>query len=222
MSRRWRAVAIAGLCVAAFAPSGCGPQFGTMLYFLTPPKKEQVKAKFVPTQDTLLILFDESPALDLPPELGDQLVRALMDEFGRVGINKKVVPPERIAELRRKENNFYRRDGRPYGIREVGRMADAAQVLWVYPREFTMADLPEQAVDPAKFTVLLKIINAKAEKSEDLRLWPVSEEGEPVTITVDAHDVRKMNSPQELTKRMTSEMAVEIGHLFHDYEIVHD
>jgi hypothetical protein len=67
--------------------------------------------------------------------------------------------------------------------------------------------------------VALKVINAKTDRREDLRLFPVSEEGELVSITVSPHDARATKTPDELHRIMAERLAVEVGHLFRDYEM---
>jgi hypothetical protein len=199
--------------ISLAASVGCGPDFGRFLYFFGNTPKQTVKARFKLTTDTLLILFDDSPAVDLPPEMRDEVVRALIDEFKQTGINNKVVPLSRLNELRRNHPDVDKR-----GIREVGRMAFAEQVLWLYPKEFSMAGAPEQALDPAKLTVILKVIDARATDRTRVRLWPVSEEGELVSITIEPNQVRTAKASDELFRTMARQLAAEIGHLFRDYD----
>jgi hypothetical protein len=208
-----RALQPIGAAILLLALTSCGPQAGAWLYFFGPKHTVTVKAKCKLTQGPLLILMDESPALDLPPDLEPRLVRAVRDEFERTGINKKAIDPNRVAELRRQHEDFHRR-----GIREVGRMVDAEQVLWIYPREIALAQRPEEATDPARLSVALKVINAQAETADELRVWPVSDEGEIVTIEIDPHEMQQIKSTDELMRRLTNRMALHISQLFRDYD----
>lgn len=208
-----RCATLAALAIAIGAWAGCGPQFGAFLYFFGNHPKQTVQAKFKLTTGPLLILFDDSPAVDLPPEMRDLTVKALTDEFKRNGINDKVVPQSRVNEIRQTHRDLDKR-----GMREVGRLVEAEQVLWLFPREFAMANTPEQALDPAKLTVVLKVIDAKATERSKVRAWPVGEEGELVSITIDANKTRSTKSNDELYRLMSQEIAVEIGHLFRDYD----
>lgn len=203
------------LLTGALLPAavGCGQQAGAMMYFLGPQRKEIVKARYTLTKGPLLILFEEAPSVDLPPELHDLVINALIDEFKRLEINTQVVPPAKVNELRRQNEMPIKR-----GIREVGRLVDAEQVLWIHPREFSMADKLEQTLEPAKLTVMVKVINAKAKSADELRLWPVSEDGEEVGIQISAHDVRKAHSADELLRKIANTFAGEMGRVFHDYD----
>jgi hypothetical protein len=209
----------AWLLVVGAAVGGCGPQVGALGYFFAPHPKQTIPAKFKLTTGPLLILVDDSPSLDTPPDFDRYVVQALSEEFGTRDINKNVVPAARVREMRREHNNFETNDGLPRGIREVGQLFDAEQVLWVQPKEFAMSDTPITALDPARLTVALKVINAKAEHRDELRLWPTSEEGELVTIQIKPQDVRKTKSPDELLKRMTQALAGKIGLLFRDHQL---
>ncbi len=199
----------------AFA--GCGPEAGAFIYFFGQPPKQVVKARFKLTTGPLLILFDDSPAVDMPPELREMAVRAIAEEFRNTKVNDKVVPPSRLAELRRKREDVTPR-GVPRGIREVGRMVEAEQVLWMLPKEFAMPTTPEQVADPARLTVALKVINAKATERDQLRLWPISEDGELVSVTIPPHKVRQTKTTNELLDLIARELAVEVGRLFRDWE----
>jgi hypothetical protein len=196
---------------------GCGPQFGALRYFFGTMPKQTVQAKFKPTKGTLLVLFDDSPVVDLPPEMREMVVRAITDEFKKNAVNEKIVPSAKLNELRQQRRDVNER-GTPRGIREMGRMVNAEQVLWLYPKEFSMAGTPEQALDPARLTVVLKVINAQAEDRAQIRLWPLSEEGELVSITIPSHKVRDAKTPDDLLRTMAETLAVEIGRLFRDYE----
>lgn len=191
---------------------------GAFWYFFGNPPKQVEKARFKLTTGPLLILFDDSPVVDLPPEMRDMAVRCLIDEFERTGVNSRVVPLARLNELRQQ-----RRDvddhGKPRGIREVGRMVDAEQVLAIQPKEFSIPSAPEQVMEPAKIAVALKVINVKAEERGELRLWPVSEEGELVTVTISAAKTRDAKTTGDLLQTMASNLAAEIALLFHDHEV---
>jgi len=215
--RRGRLTGHCGRCVCAtllVAAAGCGPQVGAFWYFFGPQKHEVIAAKFKLTKGPLLILMDDSPALDLPPQTRELVVRSLMDEFKAAGINEKVIPPARVNELRQQNPDFEKK-----GIRELGRAAGAQQVLWIFPKEFSMADTLDQTLRPARFTVVLKVINAEAERRDEVRLWPVSSEGELVGIEVNPHEVRAAKSSEELLRTMAQRLAVEIAHQFRDHEV---
>lgn len=210
---RVRMAAAVLLCGLAGAPAGCGQQFGAFMYFFGPQQKDLVKAKCTLTTGPLLVLLDESQSIDLPPEMPGLVTQAIIDEFARVGINTKAVPPSKLEKLKRENKDYHKR-----GIREIGRLVEAEQVLWLYPREFSMADKPEEAMDPAKLTVSVKVINAQADSSDKLRVWPVSTEGELVSIKITPNNVRKTNTPEELMRKMSSLLAVELSHVFKDYD----
>jgi len=205
---------LAGLCGGL---TGCGPQAGSFWYFFGPQQQMIVKAKFKLTTDSLMILIDESTAMDMPPDMYNVIARSLTDELDRRGINQHVVPLARVQELRRRGADVNDRGGMR-GIREMGRMVNAEQVLWLYPKEFSMSDTPETSLDPAKLGVVLKVINAQAEDREQLRLFPVSEDGELVSITISPNDVRRAKTRNELLKTMADRLALEIGCLFRDYD----
>ena len=213
--RRFVALTLAAATLGTAA--ACGPQAGAFFYFFGAHPKQTVQAKFKLTPGPLLILFDDSPAVDLPPEMRDLVVRALIDEFKKTAINDKVVPPARLNELRQTHRDVTEK-GTPRGIREMGRLVDAEQVLWIYPKEFVMADAPERAMEPAKVSVVLKVIDAETTERGKVRLWPVSEEGELVSAQIEARDVRSAQSADELERTIAQQLAVEISRLFRDYD----
>ncbi len=193
--------------------AGCGPQAGTFLYFFGQPPKQTTKAQFKLTKGPLLILFDDSPAVDMPPEFREVTIRRMTDLFRQVGINDKVVAPARLNQIRQENRDFDKK-----GIREIGRMAKAEQVLWLHPKEFALPTAPEQALDPGRVSVVLKVINANAEERGDLRLWPVSEEGELVSMTFAPARMRDAKTEQERIELMADNLAAKISRLFYDYD----
>lgn len=202
-------VAVMGIALLA----GCGPDMGAFLYHFGATPKQTVKAQYTLTKGKLLVLVDDAPGLDLPPQFCDRLHRAIRDEFEQTGINREMVGPADVSELRRKHADFDR-----LGIREVGRLAGAEQVVWVRPMTFEMNDNPDMTVDETRLIVAIKVINAKAESKDDLRLWPTSEDGHPIEIKISPGEVRELRTADAVLGKLATNLAEEVGRLFRDYD----
>ncbi|RJP38746.1 MAG: hypothetical protein C4547_04130 [Phycisphaerales bacterium] len=215
-SRPWGRRAVSwGLLAAVSASAGCGMTQGKLLYFLGFGQGRKVEAKYTLTQGPVLILVDDADGIvDWPVAirlLQDDLAQALL----KTKSAQKIVPVQTVQALRQTTADFDKR-----GIREVGRMAGAEQVLWLGVDEFFITEEPHEVHDAAYFVVSVKVINALEDEDRlRVRLWPDESEGFRILARVSAGEAAKAKSRDAISKLLTGRLAENIARLFHDHRL---
>ena len=197
----------------AIAVSGCGPKAGAILYFLGLVKPDKTSAVYDLSRKPMLILVDDDWDLVHPPTARDALVDALAIELRDHKLAERVTTNEELAKIRQSEPNFDKR-----GAREIGRLAKADVVLWLKVVRFTLPDDLEAAVVPCYFGVSVKVLDAKAEKREDVCLWPKEREGKLVEAKISPHDLQACKSVREAHKAVATALASQVAKLFYEHE----
>jgi len=188
---------------------------GKLLYMMGFGRGKKVEAKFSLTEGPIMILADDPNGLvDWPVAL-----RLLQDDLAqqllRTGSAKKVVPVQTVQALRQTVADFDRR-----GMREIGLMAGAEQVLWIGVEDFFVSEQVQDVQDAAYFVVSVKVINALEEKDRlAVRLWPAGPEGYPVAARVSAGEVNQAGSKDAISKELTGRLSEKIAKLFHDHRL---
>jgi len=188
---------------------------GKLLYFLGFGQGRKVEAKYTLTQGPVLILVDDADGIvDWPVAirlLQDDLAQALL----KTKSAQKIVPVQTVQALRQTTADFDKR-----GIREVGRMAGAEQVLWLGVDEFFITEEPHEVHDAAYFVVSVKVINALEDEDRlRVRLWPDESEGFRILARVSAGEAAKAKSRDAISKLLTGRLAENIARLFHDHRL---
>jgi len=197
------------------ATVGCGPTAGAWLYTLglVPPQK--VKAEYKLPEGAVLILVDDDMELIQPPLAGKRLVDELAKELNKHDIADRVTTNNEIDRIRRKEPGFEQR-----GVREIGQLANADTVIWLRTKQFYIDNDLEIASSPAKFAVELKVINARAQTREEVRLWPPPhQQGRHIEVAVSPHKVMACKTRAEVHEKLAKAMSDKIAKLFYDYKI---
>lgn len=204
---------VSGAAAMMLCCTGCGPTIGGMLFAagMVPPEKVPAEYKLPP--GPVLILVDDEQDLVQPPVARDKLVDSLARQFKERKIADRITTNEELARVRQSDPKFEQR-----GAREVGRLVGADTVVWLSIKQFLLEPDLEMAVSPAQWVVTLKVVNAKAEKREDVRLWPLDREGKLIETSVSAQDLHECKTPSEAYGRMADELADKIAKLFYDYE----
>jgi len=194
---------------------GCGPKWGALLYHSGLLPKEKIKAEYELPKGSVLILVDDDLGLIQPPIASELLVDELSKELKKNEITNRVTTNEEIARIRQSQKNF---DDIPAD--RVGRLANADTVIWIKIKNFYVSQDLEMNVSPGKLAVEVRVINALADKKEDVRLWPKNRsEGKLIDVTVSPHEIRRCKTLREAHSKLAKEMADKIAKLFYDYEI---
>lgn len=199
--------------LAAILSTGC-PDMGAILWTFGMVPDQEVKAEFTMPEGPLLILVDDEMGMVQPTLARDALVDALAIEFRRHEVVERVTTNEEIARIRQSSPDFDQ-----LSIREVGKRAKADTVLWMNVERFSVQPDLEKMVSPGHFMVRLKVFDARAEKTRDVRLWPPTRDGKYVKVEVGPHDMRECSSMAEVHRLMAARLAEEIAKLFYDYKI---
>lgn len=205
----------AGAALLLVTVAGC-QQLATLWYFIRPPLKT-VKAEYPLKSAGVLVLVDDDQGLVKPPMAREFLVDALAREFKDNKVTDKVTTNEEIARIRQAEPKFDER-----GARELGQLAEAQTVVLLSVTSFAMADEMELAAAPAKFGVSVRLIDAKAEDRDKVRLWPselTEREGRTVECEIPAHELRKFKTATEAHAELAKRLAGEIAILFYDHQV---
>ncbi len=205
------------LGVAVFGVSclaGCG-EIGALLYFLQPPKKVAAEYKLGP--GPVLVLVDDDQGLIQPPTARMALVDAVARELKAHQITDKVTTNEELARIRQAEPKFDQR-----GARELGQLAEADTVLLLSTQAFALEDELEIASTPGKFAVTVRVINAKAETADQVRLWPpmaTEREGRLIEAELDSNVLRGIETKAEAHEKLAAALAVKVVELFYDRKV---
>jgi len=194
--------------------AGCGPSLGSWMYTLGLYPKQKVPAAYKLPPGSVLILVDDDRDLIQPSEARLALVDELAKELKEHEIADRVTTNEEIAKIRQAEPKFAQR-----GAREIGELANADTVIWLSTIEFSLPDDLEMVIEPAKFAVRLKMINARAEQRDEVRLWPPEREGRIVEAVVKPHEIRASKTLVEAHRKMAAALADEVAKLFYDREL---
>lgn len=210
--RTWMALAALALLVST---TGCA-QLGVIAYFFRPPLRTE-EAAYPLKSDAVLVLVDDDQGLIRPPIAREALVDAVARELKGHKVADKVTTTEELARMRQVEPKFEQR-----GARELGQLAEADTVLLLSTQEFSMEDELELAAVPAKFAVRVRVINAKADKREDVRLWPpelTERDGRLVEGELPPHELRGLKTVPEAHAKLAAELAKKIAELFYDRQV---
>jgi virulence-associated protein VagC len=205
------------LAVCAFGmlfATGCGPQFGAWLYTLGLYPTQTIPAQFKLPSGPVLVLVDDDRDLIQPTTAREALVDELARLLKENAQVEQVTTNEELARLRRDEPKFDQR-----GARELGQAAKADTVLWLATTDFSLNNDLEMVMSPARFTVAVRVIDAKAEEADKVRLWPTEREGRLVQVQVSPHEIRQCKDLKEAHQKVASVMAVEVAKLFYDQKI---
>ncbi|HOB73694.1 MAG TPA: hypothetical protein PKG54_04135 [Phycisphaerae bacterium] len=209
-----RICALTAMMLGLSCLAGCS-EIAAAMYFLRPPKK--VPAEYALKSESLLVLVDDDQGLIQPPTARMLLVDALARELKAHNLAQKVTTNEELARLRQAEPRFDQR-----GAREIGQLAEADTVLLLSTQTFSMEDDLEMASVPAKFAVTVRVINAKAETADQVRLWPpetTEREGRLVEAQVDPHTLRGAKSSADAHVQLANALAVKVAELFYERRV---
>jgi hypothetical protein len=209
---RWPALAIA--CLGLAMTTGCGYQFGALLYYLNLNPQDKVKAQFKLPPGPLLILVDDDMDLVQPPLAREALVDAVATQLREHKAADRVTTNEEIGLIRRSVPDFDK-----LSVSEVGRRASADTVIWMNVEDFYLEKDLQMMVTPARFAVKLKVFNPKEEDKYKKRIWPPEREGRAVDITVSPHDARRCKNRDEVHQLLAATMADKVAKLFYDYKV---
>lgn len=206
-----------GFSMLGIACAGCGPELGAWMYHAGMVPSEQVPAEYKLPAGPVLILVDDDQDLVQPSVARDMFVDSLAKQFKEHKIADHITTNEELAHVRQTEPKFEQR-----GAREVGRMVGADTVVWVSVKQFLLERDLEMAVSPAQWAVTLKVVNAKAEKRDEVRLWPMDREGKLIDVSVRPQELHRVKATSEVHQKMADELADKIAKVFYDYEITQD
>ncbi|HOJ76282.1 MAG TPA: hypothetical protein PLQ89_18385 [Phycisphaerae bacterium] len=200
--------------LALLAATGCGPDFGAWLYTLGLYPTQVIPAEYKLPPGPVMVLVDDDRDLIRPTTAREALVDELAKQLKENAQIEQVTTNEELARLRRDDPSFERR-----GVRELGRAAKADTVIWLTTTEFSLNSDLEMVMSPARFTVAVRVINAKAETADEVRLWPTEREGRLVQVQISPHEIRQCKDLKEAHQKIAAAMAVEVAKLFYEQKI---
>lgn len=214
--RGWRVMLLfMPVLVSATLLTGCGQSQGELLFMMGLGRGPKVEAKVRLTDGPLLILVDDPNERVRSPKtmrgFFDDLAQALLKNKAA----KKIIPRETLDHLRQSTPGFERR-----GCDAVGRLAGAEQVLWIEVEDFVAREQVEDATQAAYLSVTVKLINPnEKERRSRVRLWPVSPNGHPVTVSLTASEAQMEKTAEGIAKKLVSDMAEAVARLFYDHRL---
>ena len=208
-------VAAMSLLAGLVLCSGCGMTQGKLLWAMGVGSGQKVPAEFELTRHgPVLVLVDDSEErLDSPATRSElaQKVGRLLKEHNAVA---QLVPQKALDRLRRKHPDFEER-----GCREVGRMTEAHQVVWIDVRDMYARAEVDETIHAARMSVTVKVIDALTETRGEERLWPVQHEGHIVSTELHANEVLRAKTPPAIAAKLTDRAAEQVARLFYEYPL---
>jgi hypothetical protein len=203
------ALLVSAVGLALTASTGCYDA-GALIYTMGLAPEQEVEAEYELTAKDVLVLVDDPEDLVRPGDAEFALVDEVAKQLYANEIAERVTTHEEIAALRRAHPDFHEK-----GVREIGELANVDRVIWLTVTRFKMQSDLEMVVAPASFAVTVKLINAKAEKPGDVRLWPTGREGHLVEIEMGPHEIRRSNTLKEAHQKLAAKLAEEVVNLFY-------
>jgi len=200
--------------------SGCGYTGGELLFFTGLFRRKKIPAQFKLSDGPILILMDDPGGVVDWPVAIRLLQDDLTQELLKTKSAKKIIPVQTIQSLRQTHPDFDKR-----GCREVGRMADADQVLWVKVRDFHASPELDNISEAAYFVVSILVIDPNQTDKWKVRQWPVSPNGQLVSAKIPGDKVNRAKTRDAISKILTDQLATKIARYFHDYrpgDLEHD
>ncbi len=201
------------LCAAL---CGCGPKTGAWLMTMGLANKEKIPAEYRLPAGGVLVLVDDDEERVEPPDARLLLVDETARQLRAAGLTDRVTTNEELAAIRQSEPRFDER-----GAQQIGQLAKADIVLWLKVVRFVLNPDLEMVLEPARFAVELRVLDARAETRDKVRLWPETREGRTVEATVPAQEIRACKTLKEAHQKVAAALAAEIVNLFHDREVVY-
>jgi hypothetical protein len=196
---------------AAFAICGCGPQFGALLYYMTPEQKNKADFKLAPGR--LAILIDD-PYGSLPrSDLRVQLYNTLVRELEANKIPAAVVP---LSDMAKVEQNT--RDFDSMSIRAVGEQVRADQVLHILIISFTTGVDASHGVYSGSARAVVKICTT--ERKPAVRVWPAGGDGFVVEVKQPREQIDEWGNKQAAdayADSITERLGKRIAMLFYEH-----
>ena len=172
-------------------------------------------AKFRLTDGPVMVLIDDTgQRADWP-----MATRYLFDEFSQELLRNKaaqrIIPPQTVDHLRQSVPDFDKR-----GCREIGELGNAEQVLWIQVQDFLAEEQIQDATTAAYFSVTVKVINVLEKESRSrVRLWPVSPQGHPITVTMTGSEASLAKTKDAISKELAKRLSVRVAKLFYDHRL---
>lgn len=225
---RWLANAVRLIAVGVSTISiaaGCGPKAGAFYWLFSNPKID-VPAEFTLTQGPILILVDVTDSESGGPEgtAGDLITQALIEKFGEHEINQRIIPREKMIELRRVETDY-----ESLAADRMGKKLGAEQVLFIkveYARARIAAEGIDEIISGASCKADVRVVNAKAATRNEVRLWPTGRPGTTghiIETDLLVHQARAASTPEDRARLLADQLADQVAKLFYDHKIAaHD
>ncbi len=178
---------VPAVLATALLVSGCGPQFGALLYHSHLIPEPKTKTQFKLSKNKIAILVDD-PTGSLPhSDLRDDIVRSIASELTDNKAATAIATPNELARVERSSRDFDN-----MSIRAVGEELHAQQVLYVQIQTFTLGDQTKMGVFKGKAKALIKVCST--ERKPDVRLWPAGGDGQVVEVAQPSEQTDKWNA----------------------------
>ncbi len=194
---------------------GCGQSGGAALFMLGLFERPEVEAEFEFGEGLVAILVDDPFDTCFWSELPHELTKAMVAEMDDTDAAEKLVSPSKITRLRQLTPDFEDR-----GAREIGKLLEADEVLWLEIQSFHASVDPEDVARAARISIVIKVINANEEKDRTkVRLWPDSPAGYPYEVELGAGAVARAKTRKGIIKALCDEVADRVVKKFHDHKL---
>ncbi len=195
------------LCLLLLPSAGC-VQLATMMAHAT--GGDWIEPEFNLTHGRLLVLVEDPSGLVSQPRALRELHREISEKFLEFSVNSKIVPPEDIERIKRKERDYGR-----LSIREVGEKHGAEQVLYIRVDQFTLQAEEGAPLYKGLFTVRVKVLSTEAER--DVRLWPRDPSGRRVSVGTPPVATDSGKSESDVARELAVKMGAEVAKLFYGH-----
>ncbi len=175
-------------------------------------KRPKMEAKFKLCDGPVVILVDDFQEHCYWSEITSVLAEKTTNAIQEHGAAKTIISPIKIRRLRQTTTDYDE-----LGAREVGRLVQAEQLVWLQVVAFDATEDPHEIHAAATLSVTVKVINALEEQDRSkVRLWPSARDGERTDVEIGAAGVAKAKNRAGIVDALCEKMGQKVARHFYD------
>jgi hypothetical protein len=203
------------LSVAFLLIAGCTYTGGQLLYLFGVGKGKLMEAKFVLTEEPILIFVDDPGERISWPGAFEHISNALAQQLLEHKAAKKIIPNATLERLRQAEPEFDK-----LSCRQIGEKTGATQVLWIEVLDYLVTQDVYDTGHAAFVNVTVRVIDVKwKEHDGTARLWPKSPEGSVVAASLNANQVIELKTHNSISLALAGAFAEKVAKIFYEYRL---
>jgi hypothetical protein len=167
-----------------------------------------IKQQFaLPKTGSLLVFVYDRPGSGIPMDVSNRLAMGITKHLNKWTDSHNYVNPDIVATFKQDPKEFAKLD-----VKTVARKSNADVVVVVDLYEFRADEVSSGLITEGNAQALIRVVD-----NNGTRLWP-SREGMPTPVqTTVAPMTSDQQSLADVKTKLTNDLTVKIGRIFHDY-----